>query len=64
MALDCLGRDGQLLGDVLIGVAASDESKYLAFSSRQLIEVGIADDDGLIVRTGAEGVEDESGQPW
>ena len=62
MALDGLGGDGQLLGDVLVGVAARNESKYLALSSGQLVEVRIGDDKGMFVASRAEGVEDEAGR--
>jgi len=57
MALDGLGRDGQLLGDVLVGVTTGDQSQHLAFARGQLVEVRIGDDNGLITLCGAKGVE-------
>src|SRR5579863_4993487 len=62
VALDGLGRDGQLPGDVLIGVPARDQSEYLTFACGQLVEVRVDGHDRLFVGTGAEGVEDEAGQ--
>ena len=60
VGLDGLDRDEQLLGDLLVGVAAGDQPHHLALALGEPVEVLV--DGGDLDRAG-EGVEDEAGQP-
>ena len=59
MALDCLHREAQAGGDLLVHVAAGDQPQDLALARGELVELGIAAD--ALAR--AEGVEHEAGEP-
>src|SRR5438270_9037701 len=41
VGLHRLGRDRQLAGDLLVGVAAGDEAQDLALSGGELVELGV-----------------------
>jgi len=56
--LDPLDRDPELVGDLLVGIAAGDVAQDLALRPDSKTELGI---DGLR-RAAGEGVEDETQQ--
>src|SRR5690606_40932811 len=58
VGLHCLDGDEQLLGDLLVRVAAGDQPQHLALALRQRVELRV--DGGRL--GGGEGVEDEPGQ--
>ena len=60
VGLDGLDRDEQLLGDLLVGVAAGDQPHHLALALGEPVEVLV--DGGHLDRAG-ERVEHEAGQP-
>src|ERR1700761_895461 len=64
VALDGLARDEQLAGDLLVGVALSDQPQDLALPGGQLIEFRVEGRlDVIWCGRSGEGVEHEAGQP-
>ena len=59
VGLDRLGADAEVVGDLLVEVAARDEAQDLLLARRELVDVGRR---SAARRLAAEGVEHEAGQ--
>ena len=60
VGFDCLDRDEQFLGHLLVAVAAGDEAHHLELPRRKLVQFVV----GNVRRGRAERVQDEACQPW
>jgi len=61
MCLDSLDRDEELLGDLLVLVAASDQPHHLTLSRAEPVELLV--DLGDLTGSGTKGVQDEAREP-